>query len=199
MGYELEGRMAEACTCKTFCPCTAGHEPDGGSCEFVWGYHFDRGTIDDVDVAGLSMVLIGRLDGAPGVPDTVRAAFLIDRNATDDQEKALMKAFGGEAGGPLAELATLIGDVVTVDRAPMHFDISEGTGRFIASDVVDMQLEVLRGPDGSPTKMQDFALSGVLGRTAYHAAPTAFTLTAGQHGFDFSPNSATQFEFHLAS
>lgn len=199
MGYELVGRMAEACTCKTFCPCTAGQEPDGGSCEFAWGYRFDQGQIDGVDVSGLNMVMIGHLDGVPGVPDMMRAAMLIDRNATEEQEQALLEVFGGKHGGPLADLAGLIGEVVAVERVPIHFDVSEGTGRFIASEVVDVQMEVLRGPDGSPTKMQDFALSGVLGRTAYHASPTGFSLSAAQHGFDFAPNSATQFEFSLAS
>jgi hypothetical protein len=196
MGYELEGRMAEACTCKTFCPCTAGLEPDGGFCEFSWVFHFDRGQIEGVDVGGLSVGMLGHLDGAPGVPGTVRLALFVDDLANDDQEQALLAAFTGKAGGPLADLAGLVGEVVTVERVPIDFDVAEGSGSFAIGDVARGELAAHRSPSGVPTTMRDFALSPVLGATAYAAMPKSFELRAAQHGFTFTPNSATQFEFH---
>jgi hypothetical protein len=200
MGYELEGRMAEVCSCKTFCPCTAGLEPDNGACDFSWVFHFDRGAIDGVDVGGLSMAMVGHLDGVPGAaPGAVRLAMFVDDTSTEAQQGALLAAFGGEAGGPLAELATLVGEVVTVERVPFEFDVNEGTGQMRVGDVLKAELEALRSPDGNPTRMHDFALSPVLGRTAYHARPTSFGLTAEQHGFGYSPGSATQFEFHYSA
>lgn len=30
MGYELTGRMAEVCSCKSLCPCSVGEDPDSG-------------------------------------------------------------------------------------------------------------------------------------------------------------------------
>lgn len=195
MGYELEGRMAEACTCKTFCPCTAGMEPDGGACEFSWVFHFDAGQIEGVDVAGLSMGMLGHLDGAPGVPETVRLAVFVDDLASEDQEQVLLGAFTGKFGGPLAELAGLVGEVVTVERAVIDFDVAEGSGSFAIGELARGEIEALRSPSGVPTTTRDFALSP-LGSTAYASLPTSFELRAAHHGFTFVPKSATQFEFH---
>lgn len=196
MAYELQGSMTEACTCKTFCPCTAGLEPDGGECEFSWLFHFDHGAVDGVDVSGLSMGMLGHLDGAPGVPDTVRLAIFVDDEASEEQERGLLAVFTGEKGGPLADLAGLVGEVVAVERAAIDFDVSKGEGSFGIGNVVKGEMEALRGPDGSPTRMTDFALSPVLGATAYHGRPSSYELHADRFGFTFEPNSATQFEFH---
>lgn len=46
------------------------------------------------------------------------AAIFVDENASEEQEKALLKVYTGQAGGPVAELAKLIGEVVSVERAP---------------------------------------------------------------------------------
>jgi hypothetical protein len=196
MGYDVRGRLAETCTCHTFCPCVAGLEPDGGTCEFSWVFQFDEGQIDDVDVSGLRMGALGHLDGAPGArPGAVRVAMFVDDRATEDQEKALLEVFTGKAGGPFAEIAGLIGEVIAVERVPLAFDIEQGVGTFAIGGVARGEIEVLRSPDGTPTSIHNFALSP-LGGMAYTATPTSFELHAAQHGFEFRPNTATQFEFH---
>lgn len=199
MGYQLTGRMAEVCTCHTYCPCSAGLEPDGGVCEFNWVFHMDHGAVNGVDVAGLNMGIIGHLDGRPGVPGTVRAAIFVDDASTPEQQEALMAAFTGQEGGPLAELATLIGEVVTVERMTIDFDVVQGTGSFRIGDVAKAEIAAHRGPDGTPTTLSNFALSGVLGGVAYPGMPVSHEMQAAQHGFDFSVNSSEQFEFAYAT
>jgi hypothetical protein len=199
MGYQLEGRMAEVCTCHTYCPCSAGLEPDGGVCEFNWVFHLDRGVVNGVDVGGLNMGIIGHLDGRPGVPGTVRAAIFVDDGSSPEQHEALMAAFTGQEGGPLAELATLIGEVVTVERVSITFDVDKGTGSFQIGDVAKGGMQAHRGPDGTPTTLSNFALSGVLGGVAYPGMPTHHEMQARELGFDFSVNSSEQFEFAYAT
>ena len=194
MGYELEGRMAEVCTCETFCPCVAGLDPDGRVCEFSWVFHFDRGTVDGTDVTDLSLGIVGRLDG--GVSDgTVRAAIYVDERASDAQEAGIMAAFTGQLGGPLADLASLIGEVVTTQRVLIEYDVDKGSGSFRTGDVVSGRIEAHRNAEGLPTTMSDFALSP-LGSKLYAGMPTEFALDADDIGFRFEPKSATQFEFH---
>jgi hypothetical protein len=194
MGYELQGRMAEVCTCQTFCPCVAGLDPDGNVCEFSWVFHFDAGEVNGVDVGDLNFGIIGRLDG--GVSNgSVRAAVYVDERSSESQHQALMAAFTGELGGPLADLASLIGEVVAVERVPIEFDVHQGTGRFSTGDVMRAEMDAHRSPAGDPTTMHDFALTP-LGSTLYAGRPTAFELHAEDIGFSFVPNSATQFEFH---
>lgn len=194
MGYELEGRMAEVCTCETFCPCVAGLDPDGQVCEFSWVFHFDRGTVDGTDVADLNLGIIGRLEGGPS-NGTVRAAIYVDERATDSQEAGIMAAFTGQLGGPLADLASLIGEVVTTQRVLIEYDVDKGSGSFRTGDVVSGQIEAHRNPEGLPTTMSDFALAP-LGSKLYAGMPTEFALDADDIGFRFEPKSATQFEFH---
>lgn len=194
MGYELRGRMAEVCTCQTFCPCVAGLDPDNRVCEFSWVFHFDAGTIGGTDVSDLNLGIVGRLDG--GVTDgTVRAAVFVDERSSDGQHEAILAAFTGALGGPLADLASLIGEVVTVERAPIEYDVDKGSGRFRTGDVAKGELQAFTSPSGEPTTIRDFALTP-LGTTAYAGMPKAFELHATDIGFDFKPNSATQFEFH---
>ena len=61
MGYQLEGKLLEVCPCKVRCPCWIGEDPDGGTCDGVLGYHFDQGTINGVDVSGLSLVALAHI------------------------------------------------------------------------------------------------------------------------------------------
>lgn len=198
MGYDLKGRMAEICSCATYCPCTAGLEPDGGICDFNWVFHIDRGSVGDVDVATLNLGFIGRVTGTPG-PGVARVAVLIDERATDAQEAALVAAWTGQEGGPLAELASLVAEVAAVQRAEIAFDVDKGSGSFRIGALAEGELSPLAGPDGTPTTIQNFALSGVLGSLAYAATPVSHSMDAGEYGFTLTPGSATQFEFHYTA
>lgn len=198
MAYDLEGRMAEICSCATYCPCTAGLEPDGGICDFNWVFHVDRGTVGDVDVTGLNMGFVGRVTGTPG-PGVARVAVLVDDRASDDQEAALVAAWTGQRGGPLSELASLVAEVAAVQRADISFDVDKGTGTFRIGSLAKGELAALAGPDGTPTTIQNFALSGVLGSLAYAAKPVAHSMDATEYGFTLTPGSATQFEFHYTA
>ena len=54
MAYDLQGSLLEVCSCNVLCPCWIGVDPDGGDCQSVVAYHFDRGLIRGVDVSGLT-------------------------------------------------------------------------------------------------------------------------------------------------
>lgn len=63
MAYTLEGYLLEVCTCKVICPCWVGEDPDGGKCDGVVAYHVHQGTVNGVDVAGRSLVLLAHIPG----------------------------------------------------------------------------------------------------------------------------------------
>ena len=62
-GYQLEGSLLEVCSCDVLCPCWIGEDPDQGTCDAVVAYHFDKGTIDGVDVSGLTLVGVANIPG----------------------------------------------------------------------------------------------------------------------------------------
>src|SRR5438128_1464074 len=107
MAYSLEGTLLEVCTCNVLCPCWIGEDPDGdGYCDAVMAWHIDRGTINGRAVADLTTILMTR------TPGNVRAAnwnvclFVAD-TASDQQQQAMVYAFPGKWGAPLADTAQL--------------------------------------------------------------------------------------------
>ena len=52
MTYDISGRLLEVCTCNVLCPCWVGEDPDGGTCDSVFGWAVDEGTIEGIDVGG---------------------------------------------------------------------------------------------------------------------------------------------------
>jgi hypothetical protein len=166
MGYQLEGRLLEVCTCNTLCPCWVGEDPDGGTCDSALAYHFDKGSIDGVDVSGLTLALAVHIPGNV-LKGNWRALVFIDEKATKAQEETLLKVFSGKAGGPIAELTKLIGEVIDVRRAPIKFDVVQGQGTFIVGDTVHAELRPFVGPTGQPTTLTESIFSTVPGSPAY--------------------------------
>ena len=183
MGYRLEGSLLEVCNCEVLCPCWIGENPDNGTCESSLAYHFDSGTIDDVDVSGLTL---GTAVFIPGniLHGNWRQCIFIDDRASDEQERALLRAFRGELGGPLADLAQLVGEVVDVGRAPITFTVTEGKGTLRIGDTVHAEMEPYRGPTGEPTRLVESIFSTIPGSPAYVAKASRFKMVQPEIGVD---------------
>ena len=119
MPYHLEGRLLEVCDCRVLCPCWIGEDPDNGTCNSMQAWH--------VAAMEWDRNMTGRTVGAAfHIPGNVlrgdfRAALYIDDGASDEQHQALLDLYGGKLGGPVAELAKLVGEVVSVERVPITF------------------------------------------------------------------------------
>lgn len=130
MAYELEGRLLEVCSCNTLCPCWVGEDPDGGTCDAILAWHVDRGRVNGVDVSDRTLALVVRIPGNV-LKGNWRAAAFMDDRATPEQEQALLQVFTGKLGGAIADLAKLIGEVVSVERVPVRFGVDQGQGRVV--------------------------------------------------------------------
>ncbi|HEX5078671.1 MAG TPA: DUF1326 domain-containing protein, partial [Geminicoccaceae bacterium] len=120
MTYDLEGRLLEVCDCNVLCPCWIGEDPDNGTCQSALAYHIDKGSIDGVDVSGRTCAVAAFIPGNV-LAGNLRVIRYVDDGATPEQEAALLAAFRGEKGGPLADLAQLVGEEVDARRAPITF------------------------------------------------------------------------------
>src|SRR3712207_3356181 len=87
--YDLEGSLLEVCTCETLCPCWIGEDPDGGTCQSVLTYHFDRGTIRGVDVSGLTIAAAVFIPGNI-LEGNFRQVLFIDDEASDEQAEVMV-------------------------------------------------------------------------------------------------------------
>ncbi|WP_179404988.1 DUF1326 domain-containing protein [Burkholderia guangdongensis] len=166
MSYHLEGRLLEVCNCRVLCPCWIGEDPDFKTCDTIVSWHFDHGTIDGVDVTGTTLALVAHLPGNILKGNWTAAVYISD-NASDEQEKALLSVYTGQAGGPVAELVKLIGTVVSVERAPISFDVRGGKGTLTIGADYYAELEPYLGPTGEKTTLSDTVFSTVPGAPVF--------------------------------
>ena len=129
MAYEIEGRLLEVCTCNVLCPCWVGEDPDYKTCDTVIAWGIEKGSIEGVDVGGLTMAVSAHIPKNILIPKSWKAVVFVDERATAEQEGALLRLFTGQLGGAVADLAGLIGEVVAVERAPITFTVDGGKGR----------------------------------------------------------------------
>jgi hypothetical protein len=184
-GYQLEGSLLEVCSCDTLCPCWIGEDPDLGTCDSIVAYNVDKGTIRGVDVSGLALV------SAVNIPGNVlegnwRQLVLIDDKASDEQADALLSAFSGQLGGPLADVAQLVGEVVAVERAPISHEIVDGAGTLRVGDKIHCEMHPYTGPDGSVTTLNNSIFSTVPGSPAYVAKADTQKVDIPEHGYQWS-------------
>jgi len=183
-GYQLEGSLLEVCSCNTLCPCWIGEEPDNGTCDTVIAYNLTSGKIRGVDVSGLSIVNVGHIPGNV-LDGNWRIAIFVDDKASDEQMEAMLDAFGGKLGGPLADLAGLVGEIVAVERAPISHTIVDGAGTLTVGDKVDCAMHPYRGPDGSITTLNNSVFSTVPGAPAYVAVADHQRINVPEHGYQW--------------
>jgi hypothetical protein len=200
--YNLQGSLLEACSCNVLCPCWIGEDPDKGTCDTFLGYHFDRGEINGIDVSGLSMVLVAKIPGNVLTPKSWRVIVLMDEKATDEQMQAITDAYTGKLGGPLADLAQFVGEIVAVERVPILHQVRGGAGQLQAGEYVMAAMEPYRGPDGSTTTLRDSIFSTIPGTPAYVAKAAYHRVNATKFGkewsWSFEGRNAIQGDYTIA-
>ncbi len=198
MPYQLEGRLLEVCSCKAICPCWVGQDPDGGECKGTLAWHMDKGMVNGTDVSGRTVAAIAHIPGNV-LNGGWRAAVYIDDGATEAQQDALLQVFTGKLGGPVAQLASLIGEVVSVQRAPISFDVKSGKGTLRIGADVAAQVQPLIGAHGEPTELSHSIFSTIPGSPVYLATSPDYRLKQDGLGIDLhlQGHSAAQGSFRF--
>ena len=172
MAYHLEGRLLEVCNCRVLCPCWIGEDPDFGTCDTIVAWHFDKGTIDGVDVAGNTIALIAHVPGNI-LKGNWRAAVYVSDNTSPQQEEAILAVYTGKRGGPVADLVKLVGEVVSVERAAITFDVHGGKGTLKVGTAGYAELEPYKSASGATTTLAETVFSTVPGAPVFVGkAPT---------------------------
>ncbi len=123
-----------------------------------------------------------------------RVAVYVDDGTSDVQEKALLDVYTGKLGGPIADFAKLIGEVVSIERAPIVFDVKGGSGTLTVGTVSHAELEPYRGPDGSTTVLANTIFSTVPGAPVFVGKATRYRSKqpALGHDLDMTGHNALQ-------
>ena len=196
MGYKLQGDLLEVCTCNVLCPCWIGEDPDEGYCQSTLAYRFSEGEVDGVDVSGLVAAGQVHIPGNVLAGDWKRQIFISD-SASDEQMSAIVDVLGGKKGGPLADLAQLIGEELEPQRAAITFELSEGKGTLIVGDSVEAVMEPYRGPTGEVTTLNESIFTTIPGSPAYVSKAEVFRMKNDAIGanLDLKNHNAIQGSF----
>lgn len=186
--WELEGMYFEACNCVGACPCLFGGDPTEGDCKALVGWHVERGRFGDVELDGLNMAMGVH---SPGnlTEGNWKVVVYVDGNASDAQRDALMKIFGGEAGGHPAMLASLVGEILAVESVPMQYDITARRHSLKVGEVAAASLEAIEGQGGDDVRITGHPVA-IAPEQNLVVAKTERVSHSG-HGLDWELNDTT--------
>ena len=149
MAWEISGRYMETCNCYYVCPCplTGLAESTHGTCIFAMAYRVDEGRFDDVNLGGAKFIVIGRTPGNMGEGNW-EVGVIVDDATSPEQREAIGAIAGGGVGGPIANLAPLLGKFLGLEAHQIEFNGSEGAWSVSVPDRVDQGVEGVRGLGG---------------------------------------------------
>jgi len=199
MAYQLEGRLLEVCDCNVLCPCWIGEDADNGTCDTVLAYHIDKGKIDGTDVSGLTIGLLAHIPGNI-LQGNWRMAVFVDDKASPQQQEAMLSAWTGKLGGPLADMAKLVGEVVAVERAPISFNVEAGEGRLRIGTIAEATMAPYKSRAGNVTTLNESVFSTIPGSPAYVSKASRYRRQGQKYGLrdvDLQNRNAIQGSFRF--
>jgi len=161
VSFRVAGDYFESCSCDVSCNCIFLGLATQDLCDVVIGWHITDGQKDEVDLRGLNAAMVIRapkrmLDG------NWQVALYLDDRASETQAQALGAIFSGQAGGHLAALGPLIGQVAGVTPAPISFESQNGKRRLTVGNAIEGEISELQGGDGKTAPVISNAPFGAL-------------------------------------
>ena len=199
MAYKLEGTLLEVCTCNILCPCWVGEDPDNPTCDSIFAYHIDRGSVNGTDVTGRTLALFVHIPGNV-LKGNWKVALFVDDKATDQQQDALVNVWSGKLGGPVADVAQLVGEVVSVEKIPITYEIQEGKGTIKIGSIAEAEMEPYRGPTGQVTTLNESIFTTIPGAPAWVAKASRYVRKSSKYGLkdiDLQGHNAIQGSFRF--
>jgi len=196
--WSLTGEYFESCSCDYVCPCVPsglGARPTKGWCTFAFAFHVGKGAYGKVKLDGLNFAVVGHTPGVMGEGNWA-VGLIVDERARPEQEQALTSIASGQAGGPMAALAPLIGRFLGVDRKPVRFTKSGMKREVVIPGVLEQAVE---GVPGGARPKEPLAIDNTLHpanprlalakatRSHVHAFGLDWDDTTGRNNGHFAP------------
>jgi hypothetical protein len=119
--WRVTGDWFDVCKCSIPCPCEFAQTPTYGDCDGILAYNIKKGSYGETPLDGLNVLAVGSFKGNIWAGDgktKLNMAFFFDERASEQQREALNMIFSGKAGGFMAEIAKLAGEVRGIEYAP---------------------------------------------------------------------------------
>lgn len=123
--WSITGEYLEACSCRFVCPCVTSNATapaSEGFCRFAMTYRIDRGSFGAVDLAGVAFAVVAESQAVMAAGNWI-VGVIVDAAASAEQADAVAAITSGSAGGPLAALAPMIGEMRGIERHPIRVEV----------------------------------------------------------------------------
>ena len=128
-------------------------------------WHIDRGSHGSVTLDGLNVALLAHSPGHM-LQTKWKVGLYLDERAGAEQQKALGGIFSGQAGGHLAAVAPLIGEVMGVKATAIQY-VANGKQRSLKiPDIAEAEIEALEGQGGALVTIENHPFAAVPGQPA---------------------------------
>ncbi len=163
--WQISGQYMETCNCDFLCPCpTSGlsARPTQGHCDFAMVFHIENGDFRGTRLDDVNFALIGHTPTVMGEGNW-SLGVIVDERADPEQHQAVTTIASGQAGGPPAVVAPLIGNFWGVETGSFRVEF-EGMRASVSIDgMLDQAVEGV--PGANPEELQ------YLDNTPHPAAP----------------------------
>src|SRR5262245_51800902 len=122
--WQISALYIDTCNCAFLCPCLPSNlteTPTQGNCKAALALRMDQGGKDGVTLDGLAFIVLLHSPG-PMADGNITVGLIVDAAASDQQVAAISDIATGVAGGPMAALAPLVGQVAGVEQRPIRFE-----------------------------------------------------------------------------
>jgi hypothetical protein len=143
--WQVRGEYMETCNCAFLCPCLPSNLaalPTEGDCKAAVALRIDAGEKDGVSLDGLAFIVMMHSPGAMG-DGNITIGLIIDDRASEPQVEAITAIATGAAGGPMAALGPLVGQVAGIERRPISFEVNGLKRSVRAGELVDQACDGL--------------------------------------------------------
>jgi hypothetical protein len=160
-------------------------------------FHIEQGRYGQVVLDNLNFVVAAQSPEAMGKGNWT-VGLIIDQRATADQQQALTAIASGQAGGPMAALAPLIGQFRGVETKPIQYQKDGKSRSASVSGMLDQAIDGVTSPASPDEPMgidntlhpanKRLALAKA-SRSHLHAFGLNWDDTSGQNNGHFAPFS----------
>jgi hypothetical protein len=192
MAYLLRGTYAGICNCRLVCPCNVDGTPtgEGDQCHGLIVYDVRQGNLDDLDLAGVRFALSYFLPSNASSGNW-KITGTIDEGASEEQVEAIDRIVSGQAGGPFADFAPLIGDYGGMERGKVNLSDGEAPSGSVTG-VGDFSAEFFKDAEGTTTTLNN-AMFGFAPTIRLGKGSGRFTVFGSTHDANYAEGA--EFEY----
>ncbi len=197
-GWNIKGRYMETCNCTFICPCIGTNltaRPTEGDCKAAIAMQIEKGEKDGVTLDGISFIVLLYSPGAMADGD-IKVGLIVDEKANEAQTEAIGAIATGAAGGPMAALGPLVGEVAGIEKRPITFEVDGMNYAVKAGELIDQAITGVASAsaEGEPIYLENtchpvsprLALANAT-RSSFHAFGIDWDDSSGTRNGHFAP------------